>query len=332
MPQQRRADGGSDRWEVAMDQFRPDAVERLTATRSGHVRQPHGFTLVEVLVVIAIIAILVALLLPAVQQARESARRTACRNNLHQIGLALHNYETQHKVFPSSTTSQIDFGVWSTNPTDYHLHSWASMILPHLEESPLYDRINFNVSAVHSQNFPAAAAIISVYRCPSFSGPLFSADPMYTRLSPAMAIRNYAAMGSVDVGGLWLHPDGAIFPRSNTRITDLRDGSAHTILVTETREEKAAAWIDGGTAAVVARRYDDNNAPTYAGPETSLNYKPYFRYDGAISSDYGPSSQHPGGAMHLLGDGSVKFISNNINGFTYDAMVTIAGNEPVDDI
>ena len=304
----------------------------LTGVTSSRPLRPHGFTLVEVLVVIAIIAILIALLLPAVQQARESARRTGCRNNLHQIGLALHNYETQHKVFPPSTTSQIDFGVWSANPTDYHLHSWTSMLLPHLEESPLYDRLNFNVSAVHPQNYPAAAALVSVYRCPSFSGPVFSADPLYTQLSPTFALRNYAAMGSVDVGGLWLRPDGAIFPRSNTRMTDIRDGTSHTILITESREEKAAAWIDGGTAAVVARRYDDNNPPSYAGPETSLNYKPYFRYTGAINSDYGPSSQHSGGAMHLLADGSVKFISNTVNGDVYDSMVTIAGKEPPDDL
>src|SRR5579872_4190996 len=110
-------------------------------------RSVFGFTLIELLVVIAIISVLAALLMPAVQQAREAARLSQCRNNLRQIGLALHNYEGHVSVLPSSTTSQIDFGVWNSNPTSYHLHSWATMILPHLEQAPLYNLINFNVSA-----------------------------------------------------------------------------------------------------------------------------------------------------------------------------------------
>lgn len=290
-----------------------------------------AFTLVEVLVVIAIIAVLLAVLLPAVQHAREAARRTSCRNNLHQIGLALHNYDTQHKVLPPSVTSQIDFGVWSSNPTDYHLHSWHSLILPYLDEGPLYNRINFDVSALHPANYRSAEFAIPAYRCPAFTGPAFSEDPLYTRLSAKFAIRNYVAMGSVDIGGLWQHPDGAIFPRSSTRLTDLQDGTAHTLLAAESREAKASVWIDGGTAAVAARPYDDNNPPTYAGPETSLNFKPYFQYVGAISSEYGPSSQHIGGAMHLLGDGSVHFISDKIDGAVYDALVTIRGKDLVGD-
>src|SRR5258708_21499518 len=81
-----------------------------------------GFTVIELLVVIAIIAVLAALLMPAVQQACEAARLSQCRNNLRQIGLALQNYESQSRTFPSSTTSQIDFGVWNSNPAGYHLH------------------------------------------------------------------------------------------------------------------------------------------------------------------------------------------------------------------
>src|SRR6202008_2344979 len=100
-------------------------------------RRARGFTLIELLVVIAIIAILIALLLPAVQQAREAARRTQCKNNLHNIGLALHNYESSLKVFPPSSTSGFGRGVWNWPGTgiqdpNIRLHSFASLILPYI--------------------------------------------------------------------------------------------------------------------------------------------------------------------------------------------------------
>ena len=142
---------------------------------------PRGFTLIELLVVIAIIAVLAALLLPAVQQAREAARRASCRNNLKQIGLALHNYESLHRVFPSSSTSRIDFGVWSSNPTDFHLHSWTSMLLPNLDQTLLYNQLNFRVSALDPANAATASELISVFRCPSYVGPQFSLSPLNPR-------------------------------------------------------------------------------------------------------------------------------------------------------
>src|SRR5689334_25348661 len=93
-----------------------------------------GFSLIELLVVIAIIGALVALLLPAVQQAREAARQTACRNNLKQLGIALHNYHGTHDTLPPSCTSDVDHGVWTSSPQRFHLHSWASLILPDRED------------------------------------------------------------------------------------------------------------------------------------------------------------------------------------------------------
>src|SRR5258707_795261 len=119
-------------WNPSMTVKKADPLRRARSTVSG-------FTLIELLVVIAITAVLVALLMPAVQQAREAARLSQCRNNLRQIGLALQSYEGQLHVFPSSTTSQIDFGVWNSNPADYHLQSWTSMILPNLDQGPLYN-------------------------------------------------------------------------------------------------------------------------------------------------------------------------------------------------
>jgi prepilin-type N-terminal cleavage/methylation domain-containing protein len=300
-------------------------------SRQSFKRPSRGFTLIELLVVIAIIAVLVALLLPAVQQAREAARRTQCRNNLKQLGLALHNYHDNFNVFPPSTTSILDFGVWSGTPTDYHLHSWPSRILPYIDSNPHYNRINFDLSALHPANLPVASIQVSVYRCPSYTGATVSRDSLYTRFSPNYANRNYVALGGTDIGRLWQDPDGVICPLNSARMRDITDGSSNTYVLAETREQNASVWFDGGVAAIAARRYDDANAPTYAGPELPLNYRPYFVANGSgIDAEWGPSSQHTGGVHHLLGDGGVRFLSQNIATTLYIALVSRAGGEVID--
>src|SRR5580765_7829344 len=120
----------------------PTAALTSASSRNTIMPPPRskGFTLIELLVVIAIIAVLIALLLPAVQAAREAARRVQCKNNMKQLGLALHNYHDQFLVFPPSSTSGLGRGVWmypGTGPADpnIHLHSWASLILPEIEQS-----------------------------------------------------------------------------------------------------------------------------------------------------------------------------------------------------
>ena len=290
-----------------------------------------GFTLIELLVVIAIIAVLIALLLPAVQQARESARRTVCRNSLKQIGLALHNYEGSFTTFPPGSTSIIDYGIWSSNPAQYHLHSWASLILPNLDQAAVYNQVNYKVSALDPVNYAAAAQRIAAYRCASFTGGDFSQEPLYAALSPRFAIRNYVAMGATTVGKLWKDPDGVFYGMSRTRMSDISDGTSSTLFVAETREQNASVWIDGGTAALTSRRYDDSNPPSYASNQISLNSYPYYPAAGqGIDSLWGPSSVHTGGALHLLGDGGVRFISQNINYAVYDALTTRAGGEVLD--
>jgi prepilin-type N-terminal cleavage/methylation domain-containing protein len=311
-------------------------------------RRRRAFTLIELLVVIAIIAVLIALLLPAVQQAREAARRAQCQNNLKQMGLALHNYHDTHLVFPPSSTSAAGRGVWlypGSGPSDpnIHLHSWASLILPQIEQANLQGIINYDVSALDPANRPAAEQILAVFRCPSYAGPDVSDHSHYVLRAgyDRYAIRNYAAMGATTVVGLSGAPgtraDGSIYPASRTRIGDLIDGTSNTILLAETKEGRASVWIDGSSAAITARWFDPAAAPTFAGDTTAINHTPYFQAEAiygsgaAIDSLWGPSSEHTGGAFHLLGDGSVQFLSETMNVDTYHALASRAGGEVVTD-
>ena len=293
-----------------------------------------GFTLIELLVVIALIGILIALLLPAVQQARAAARLTQCRNNLKQIGLALHNYHDVYGVFPPGSTSDVEQGGWIGDPTTRHIHSWSSMLLPYLELGAIYNTIDFNYSSMDPRNREAASNTIPAFRCPSFTGTGYSRADVYTRFSNEYATTNYVALGGTDVGHIYgqntgiFKPDGTIYSLSNTKAAGVTDGLSNTVLIVETREEDMSVWIDGGVATVVALRYDQFNGPSYAGIEIALNYYPYFEYFNP-RSEYGPSSMHIGGAVHLLGDGSARFISENIAASVYTGLTTRAGGEVI---
>ena len=304
------------------------------------VRRRSAFTLIELLVVIAIIAILIALLLPAVQQAREAARRTQCKNNLKQIGLAIHNYESTHRVLPPSSTSGFGRGVWlypGSGPSDpdVHLHSFASLILPYLDAANLYDQIDYHVSALDPVNQDSASQILPFYRCPSYDGLSYSDDPFYVTTVgyDRFAIRNYVALGARTVVGLSgaIPAEGVMYPGSRSTFKNITDGATNTLMIAETREEKAAVWIDG-TSAAVAARWMQPLPPTFAGDSVSINYEPYFQggvFPDSIGQNWGPSSLHTGGAYHLLCDGSVHFLSDSLDVNLYDALVSRNDGEVV---
>ncbi len=135
-------------------------MNRITAGRRP------AFTLIELLVVIAIIAVLVALLLPAVQQAREAARRSQCVNNLKQLGLALQNYHDMHRLFPPGYVSNFDTSGNDTGPG----WGWAALLMPCLDQMPLYNQINFSLPVESVQNAAPRLATIASELCPSDAG------------------------------------------------------------------------------------------------------------------------------------------------------------------
>ena len=307
-----------------------------------------GFTLIELLVVIAIIAVLIALLLPAVQQAREAARRTQCKNNLKQLGLVLHNYEGTFTVFPPSSISPFGKGVWNypgTGPADpnIRLHSFASLILPYLDQSSIYNGLNYSISALDPSNLQFASKSLPAYVCPSFSGQRYSNDAHYTGAplsSTNYAIRNYAALGAKTVVGLSgaTPAEGILYPQSKNGFRDITDGSSNTAMLVETREQGASVWIDGTSAALAGRWFNPTSInPPYGGNTNAINYTPYFistplyGFGNTIDQTWGPSSQHVGGAHHLMADGAVRFISQNLDVNTYDALITRGGGEVVGD-
>jgi prepilin-type N-terminal cleavage/methylation domain-containing protein len=301
--------------------MRASLITRGTAAAVHRIRTPLAFTLVELLVVIAIIGLLVGLLLPAIQSSRESSRRSSCTNNLKQIGLAIAGYQAARTVYPASNTNELNnWDVVGNVPN----HSWASVILPYAEQRNLDARIDYTLSAMHPKNQLAALQIVPIYRCPTYTGPDFTDDTHYPE--GKYAIGNYVALGASDVDHIWgpgVEPDGVIFPQGKVTPAEVTDGLTSTVFIAESREERLRVWIDGRTAANTALQYDVDGA---AGPHASLNATPYYD-DGDIVCAFGPSSQHPGGANHVLGDGSVHFYRDDIEPKVYVALCTRAGDD-----
>lgn len=334
----------------------------------------HAFTLVELLVVIAIIGILVGLLLPAVQAAREAARRMQCSNNLKQLGLATHNYESSYKRFPALTGSS------SFSP--------QARILSFIEQGNLQNLIDFSQPLFVGPAFaarlnpvfsPAARTVVPVFLCPSDAIPPTRIAQDATNASVSMAGTNY--MFSYGSGTLTHYDDrfttdGIVWENSWAKFGDIPDGTSNTVLLSEAllgdnqvsttapdrnalarriaswpgsssnpapqpgfnlggatisnpdlatvfpsqttsyRGVRGESWIRGVPYAVVTNGY---LTPNHAIPDVNVHGRGWFA----------PRSMHTGGVNVALADGSVQFVSNNVDQLLHRALHSRNGGEVV---
>tara|TARA_R110002095_G_scaffold200403_1_gene180623 strand:+ start:1727 stop:2761 length:1035 start_codon:yes stop_codon:yes gene_type:complete len=334
-------------------------------------KQRRAFTLIELLVVIAIIAILIALLLPAVQQAREAARRSQCKNNMKQIGLALHNYHDAFTTFPLGTQ-------WSDKP------NWRVALFPYIDQAPLYNALDLSsgfmahggCSGVHpapcgfsSSNAELRGQRIDVYSCPS--SPLDDFNHADIGLSYQSMTVDYVGISgatpdpvSPSRQSTVCSPDGVLcdnssnqcfngmlVPFQSKRSRDCTDGTSNTIIVAEQSgqvngkertPQYLGAWFSFGNTGVSSWNAGTDlttlplDACRYPGGVTTVRYTPNaFWTTGApaatvqYAGNTVTNSYHEGGIHVLLTDGSVHFISENIDFTTYTQLCVRDDGNPI---
>ena len=269
-----------------------------------------GFTLIELLVVIAIIAVLVSLLLPAVQQAREAARRSQCKNNLKQIGLAMHNYHDNARVFPPGYVAGAAY------PATANGWGWAAMLLPYLDQAPLYNSISFGLPVQHSANAAAAGRSPAVFLCPTdlvTSGNFSISDAGGTILARVGPSSYAATVGDDSSEADALTGNGVTFRNSAVRMADIVDGSSQTVLAGDRAwAQTNGSWVGAPDQAVVRAGVRNPWAlATATSPVFHLVHNNWINIltdsDGGLD-DF--SSFHTGGVQLLFADGSVRFIAN----------------------
>ncbi len=251
-----------------------------------------GLTLVELLVVIAIVGTLASLILPAVQAAREAARQVACKNNLRQIGIALHSYQDAHRTLPMGC---LEWRAWRSPPT-HRQFAWSALLLPFLEQQPLHASIDFSVPFDANRNALAARTRLSVYECPT-------------------ADNRNLVRGQTDYGGLFgelivdrEQDDGVFLYDRSIRFREITDGLTNTLAISEDVGGPDSEWINGGNVFVQSGGINDPNA--WVG-------------DNEIRSRHGP------GAMVLFVDGRTHWMAQSIDLITLGQFITRAKGEVI---
>ncbi len=328
--------------------------ERDVATRSypgRRVTRP-GFTLIELLVVIAIIAILVSLLLPAVQAIREAARKAECQNHLHQLALAIHNYESSYRMFPKGgPMTALASASPETTVGTYRIASWGTAILPYTEQSAIYQQIDLNLWYLDPKNQPATGQHISLFTCPS-NPEAEQKKPNGDRpTSPELYGRNdYTGNWGVraigcpttwctntyqwDLGESGSDPRGPIVSPTNRNISqrNVTDGLSNTIFLGEAPTALHGIWAGQKNLQEQASPINARNTSI---TQTYAMYSACVVYPWQTAStpfcDFGQDyhSFHPGIAQFALGDGSVRPITENINLTLFNWLLSIRDGQPI---
>lgn len=298
-----------------------------------------GMTLIELLVVMAIIAVLVALLLPAVQSSREAARRVSCRNNLKQIGLALHSYHDSMKSFPPAGIS---------NPRS---HNWVPFLLPYVEQTGLYDLYRWDVNWNAAANQPAINTRLNVVTCPSTPEARRLDDigggktASISDYAPPTAVAAIAYQQTTNQGSPTMNLRGVLRSSRSARIADITDGTSTTVLITEDAG-RPNFWTSGGIGPL-NNFPGGGNLPVVngrvrgAGWADRSNSIPLhsFTHDGLMvpgpcaincTNNNEAFSFHRGGINAVFADGRVRFISENLGVRVYGSLITLAGGERLD--
>lgn len=273
-----------------------------------------GFSLIELLVVIAIIGILIALLLPAVQSARESARRSQCSSRLAQAALAVQNYANAHLTVQPGwigvTNRQAD-------PNGSNGLGWAAMLLPFLDQKPLFDSCNINLDVNAPANQSFREMTLPIYICPSDTH-----DLTFEAGNVRLASANYAGvLGSSPCrsrGGGQCYGDGMFFHNSRKRFEDIKDGASSTLLIGERATVPSSihtTWVGALPGVSGTNEYVTGVA---SGPP-----------ENPASSQSAFSSNHPSGAQFAFCDGHVALISSQVQAATVQALATINANDHV---
>jgi prepilin-type N-terminal cleavage/methylation domain-containing protein len=305
-----------------------------------------GFTLIELLVVIAIIAVLIGLLVPAVQKVREAANRMSCQNNMKQIGLGLQNYQSQMGFFPgcsinTATTNKVTLanarlmGVTVSNVS----HNWAVMILPFIEQEPLFRQYNFALTWTDAANQAVRETTVKTFVCPTTPRQgngwnTFLSGTATVNAAPGDYAPDYAYSALLETNGLvdtCASRNGVMTTNITRPISVISDGTSNTILISETagrpdswatgRLLTPATQTDGGWCdpnhAYITHGYSADGVTTTAGGPCHTN----------CSNNNEVYSFHSGGASHVFADGSVRFVQSSMDIRQFVKLITYMGGD-----